>query len=60
MFNTATEAIISEKKLKGWIREKKIKLIETKNPEWEDLSNGILRSAQDDNNGGQGTKKLAR
>ena len=27
-----------EKQLKGWLREKKIKLIEEKNPNWEDLS----------------------
>ena len=27
-----------EKQLKGWLRCKKIKLIESKNPNWEDLS----------------------
>ena len=31
-------AINREKQLKGWLREKKIKLIETQNPNWEDLS----------------------
>ncbi|MBC8042692.1 MAG: GIY-YIG nuclease family protein [Rhizobacter sp.] len=31
-------AIGREKQLKGWTRAKKIKLIESKNPEWEDLS----------------------
>ena len=33
-------AITREKQLKGWSRKKKIKLIESKNPEWDDLSSG--------------------
>jgi putative endonuclease len=33
-------AIAREKQLKGWIRAKKIALIETKNPTWDDLSEG--------------------
>lgn len=37
-FNSSTEAIIAEKKIKGWIREKKINLIKSKNPEYKDLS----------------------
>ncbi|OGH18655.1 MAG: hypothetical protein A2868_00345 [Candidatus Levybacteria bacterium RIFCSPHIGHO2_01_FULL_40_15b] len=32
------DAIAAEKKIKGWTRAKKIKLIESKNPGWEDLS----------------------
>ncbi len=36
--NDILGAIKREKEIKGWKREKKIKLIETKNPEWEDLS----------------------
>ncbi len=31
-------AILREKEIKGWLRQKKIKLIETMNPEWNDLS----------------------
>lgn len=31
-------AIAYEKKIKGWLRKKKIKLIESKNPEWNDLA----------------------
>ncbi len=31
-------AIEREKQLKGWLRKKKIALIESMNPEWEDLS----------------------
>ncbi|NEP09397.1 MAG: GIY-YIG nuclease family protein [Symploca sp. SIO2C1] len=32
------EAISREKQIKGWLRAKKIALIESKNPEWFDLS----------------------
>jgi putative endonuclease len=32
------EAIKREKQIKGWLREKKIALIESQNPNWEDLS----------------------
>lgn len=31
-----------EKQIKGWIREKKIQLIESMNPEWRDLSKEFL------------------
>jgi putative endonuclease len=31
-------AISREKEIKGWLRAKKIKLIESQNPEWRDLS----------------------
>jgi putative endonuclease len=31
-------AITREKQIKGWLRKKKIVLIESVNPEWEDLS----------------------
>lgn len=31
-------AITYEKKIKGWVRKKKIALIESTNPNWEDLS----------------------
>ena len=33
-------AIEREKQIKGWLRSKKIALIESKNPEWKDLSEG--------------------
>ncbi|HRN69918.1 MAG TPA: GIY-YIG nuclease family protein [Candidatus Woesebacteria bacterium] len=36
-FNTPEEAIIIEKKLKGWKRDKKIKLITNLNPTFKDL-----------------------
>ena len=31
-------AIEREKELKGWRREKKVRLIESMNPEWSDLA----------------------
>ena len=31
-------AIAREKELKGWVRRRKIALIETQNPAWDDLS----------------------
>jgi len=33
-------AITTEKQIKGWLRIKKLALIETNNPEWTDLSEG--------------------
>jgi putative endonuclease len=38
--NDIYEAITREKQIKGWLRKKKIALIESINPCWEDLSNG--------------------
>ena len=38
------EAIAREKQLKGWVRGKKVALIESTNPEWKDLGeNGCIR-----------------
>lgn len=37
-FNSPEEAIAAEKKIKGWIRKKKIELIKSVNPEFRDLS----------------------
>ena len=33
-------AIAREKQIKGWLRRKKIALIESQNPRWQDLSEG--------------------
>ncbi len=33
-------AIATEKQIKGWLRKKKMALIESMNPEWKDLSEG--------------------
>jgi putative endonuclease len=37
-FDYVHKAIGREKQLKGWTRSKKIALIESKNPRWEDLA----------------------
>jgi len=36
-FNNPRDAIGAEKKIKGWLRKKKINLIKSKNPEFKDL-----------------------
>ena len=36
--NDVWEAIVREKQIKGWLRRKKIELIELMNPDWRDLS----------------------
>jgi putative endonuclease len=38
VYNEVLKAIAREKQLKGWVRRKKIALIEKDNPRWEDLS----------------------
>ena len=37
-FSQVISAIAREKEIKGWRREKKLKLILAENPDWEDLS----------------------
>ena len=39
-YGDARRAIAREKEIKGWRREKKLDLIESINPGWEDLSQG--------------------
>ena len=58
-----TVAIRREKEMKGWLRRKKVALIESVNPDWEDLSAGwferegeTLRFAQGDMGVAQGDK----
>ncbi|MCB1153005.1 GIY-YIG nuclease family protein [bacterium] len=36
-FSNVRDAIAAEKRYKGWTRRKKIELIESMNPHWEDL-----------------------
>ena len=40
-------AIRREKQLKGWLRSKKIELIESLNPEWQDLGEQLLGARRD-------------
>ena len=37
-FSNPASAIAREKQIKGWRREKKIRVIEATNPTWDDLS----------------------
>jgi putative endonuclease len=37
-FGHIDDAIAREKEIKGWLREKKVALIEAENPRWLDLS----------------------
>lgn len=41
-YNNPQDAIAREKQIKGWLRRKKIQLIETVNPNWSDLGEEIL------------------
>jgi len=38
VFNNPTDAILAEKRIKGWSRKKKITLIKTTNPDFEELN----------------------
>ncbi len=40
--NNPVAAIEREKQIKGWNRKRKMKLIESKNPNWDDLYESIL------------------
>ena len=40
--SSSLAAIEREKQIKGWSRKKKDKLIERKNPDWQDLHDSIL------------------
>jgi len=50
-------AIRREKQLKGWLRAKKIALIESVNPEWRDLSLGWTEPSPQTLHSVQGDKK---
>ena len=43
--SSVEEAITREKQIKGWLRSKKIALIESLNPAWEDLGDGWIAKA---------------
>ncbi|HET9135239.1 MAG TPA: GIY-YIG nuclease family protein [Candidatus Kapabacteria bacterium] len=47
LFEDIRQAIDRETTLKGWIRKRKIELIETMNPEWNDLSDQFGISERD-------------
>ena len=41
--NDVNAAILREKRLKKWKRQWKIELIEKSNPDWNDLSEGLIK-----------------
>jgi putative endonuclease len=45
-FGNVREAIRREKQIKGWIRSKKVALIESRNPYWDDLAEEHSKSAE--------------
>ena len=47
--NDVNVAIAREKQIKGWLRSKKIALIESANPQWKDLSLEWYISAHETN-----------
>jgi putative endonuclease len=42
-FSDVSMAIEREKEIKGWLRKKKIELIEIKNRDWKDLSDDWMK-----------------
>jgi putative endonuclease len=42
VFNNMIDAITREKQIKGWLRKKKIALIESRNPKWKDLYEDLV------------------
>ena len=44
---TALDAIRREKQIKGWVRKKKIGLIEGLNPQWQDLGDFLFGECRD-------------
>lgn len=43
LYNNINDAITREKEIKGWTREKKLKLIKSMNPGWKDLIKESLK-----------------
>lgn len=41
VFEQINDAILYEKRVKGWLRKRKIDLIESTNPQWNDLSDRL-------------------
>ena len=45
-FEVIGDAIAREKEIKGWVRRKKIALIENENPKWSDLGRQLFSEYQ--------------
>jgi len=42
VFNNMMDAITREKQIKGWLRRKKIALVESENPKWNDMYENLV------------------
>ena len=58
--NDVEAAIAREKQIKGWLRRKKIALIESVNPQWKDLSKGWFRDVTLSDSEGSQILRLAQ
>ena len=45
-FPRPQDVITAEKKIKGWVRDKKVALIEKENPEWNDLGPSVMEEGR--------------
>ena len=59
-FRDVRDAIACEKKMKGWLRAKKIARIEEKNPRWLDLSADVLDEEPVIDNGWPSVEEMVR
>jgi putative endonuclease len=55
-FGHIGDAIAREKELKGWLRSKKVALIQSQNPKWLDLAADWFKTAKITNEAPHGTK----
>ena len=60
MFKYVGNAIAREKRIKGWLREKKVALIRSANPTWEDLSEGWFEAIRFKADGNASEKQVLR
>ncbi len=51
-FSDVWSAIAREKQIKGWVRQRKVELIASTNPEWHDLSEGWYDTDSEKSPGG--------
>ena len=56
-FDNPRAAIAREKEIKGWRREKKDTLVETKNPKWADLSPMLFQHFKPSSRASAGTSR---
>jgi len=55
-FGHIGDAIMREKQLKGWLRSRKVALIQSQNPKWSDLAADWFKTAKISNQASNATK----